>query len=154
MRTLAALLLAAASTTFAAVPDRIAAEYQLTNSGLTIGRVTESYVRKGDTYEILSVSRSEGILKVLYDEQITMQSSGRVGPDGLKPLRFEERRAREPKRDVNATFDWERGLMHSRYRGEASEQPLPPDTQDRISMMYQFMNLKPGSPSAPVGPTG
>src|SRR4249920_3565564 len=103
MKTLAALLFAA-STTVAAVPDRIAAEYRLTN-----GRVTESYVRKGDSYEILSVSRSEGILKVLYDEQITLQSSGRVGEAGLRPLQFEERRARDPKRDVSATFDWERG---------------------------------------------
>jgi hypothetical protein len=145
MKTLAALLLlAAAPTALSAVPDRIAAEYQLTNSGLTIGHVTESYVRKGDTYEILSVSRSEGLLKVLYDEQITLQSSGRVGPEGLKPLRFEERRTREPKRDVSATFDWDRGVMNSRYRGEATEQPLPPGTQDRISMMYQFMYARAG----------
>jgi hypothetical protein len=142
MNTIAALLVAAASTAVAAVPDRIAAEYQLTSGGLTIGHVTESYARKGDTYEILSVSRAEGILKVLYDEQITLQSSGRVGEAGLKPLQFDERRTREPKRDVSATFDWGRGVMRSRYRGEVSEHPLPADTQDRLSMMYQFMHAK------------
>ena len=141
MRLLAACLLAA-STTAWAMPSRIHAEYQLTNSGLTIGRVKESYVRKGDTYEIQSVSRSEGVLKLLYDETITLQSSGRVVEDGLQPLQFEERRTREPKRDVSATFDWQRGLMHSRFRGEASQHPLPPATQDRISMMYQFMYVK------------
>jgi DUF971 family protein len=43
---------------------------------------------------------------------------------------------------VNATFDWEHGVMQSRYRGEVSEQPLPPGTQDRISMMYQFMHSR------------
>ena len=139
---LAALFLLALSTAAAALPSRIAAEYQLTNRGLTIGRVTESYVRKGDTYEIHSVSRSEGVLKIFYDEQITLQSSGRVDEEGLKPLRFDERRTREPKRDVNATFDWERGVMRSRFRGEVSEHPLPPATQDRISMMYQFMHAK------------
>lgn len=142
MKTLAALLLLSAPLLAAAMPTRIAAEYQLTNRGLTIGRVTESFVRTDRTYEIQSVSRSEGPLKLFYDEQITLQSSGQVNEAGLRPLQFEERRTREPKRDVSASFDWERGVMHSRYRGETTEQPLPPATQDRISMMYQFMNVK------------
>jgi hypothetical protein len=126
----------------AAMPTRIAAEYQLTNKGLPIGRVTESFVRTGDTYEIQSVSRADGVLKLLYDEQITLQSTGRVDAQGLKPMQFEERRARDPRRDVNASFDWDKGVMHSRYRGETSEHALPPATQDRISMMYQFMHVK------------
>jgi hypothetical protein len=49
MKTLAALSVAAASTTVAARARPHRREYQLTNGGLTIGRVTESYVRKGDT---------------------------------------------------------------------------------------------------------
>jgi hypothetical protein len=141
MRFLATLLVAFSAAAWA-VPSRISAEYELTNSGLTIGRVNESFVRTGDTYEIRSVSRAEGVLKLLYNEQITLQSSGRVDDQGLKPLKFEERRTREPRRDVSATFDWERGVMHSRFRGEASEHALPPATQDRISMMYQFMHGK------------
>jgi hypothetical protein len=135
------LLLASGSAL--ATPNRITAEYELVNRGLTIGRVHESYVRKGDSYEIQSVSRSEGLLKVLYDEQITLQSTGRVVEQGLRPLQYDEKRARDPKRDVNATFDWERGIMHSRYRGEISQHALPPATQDRISMMYQFMHVTP-----------
>ena len=59
MRALAALLLAFAAAAHAA-PNRITAEYELTNRGLTIGRVHESYVRQGDRYEINSVSRAEG----------------------------------------------------------------------------------------------
>lgn len=144
MRTTAAtLILALAPCLAAALPTRITAEYQLLSRGLAIGRVSESFVRKGGTYEILSVSRSEGVLKVLYDEQITLTSTGRVVEGGLRPLQFEERRVREPRRDVNASFDWERGIMHSRYRGELSQHPLPPATQDRLSMMYQFMHVKP-----------
>ena len=141
MKPLAALLLAAAATgAFAAVPTRITAEYELTNKGLTIGRVHESYVREGDRYQIQSVTRSEGALKLFFDEQITLQSVGRVVEAGLRPQTFEERRTREPRRDVSATFDWERGVMHSRFRGEVTEHALPPATQDRISMMYQFMH--------------
>ncbi|HUP96725.1 MAG TPA: DUF3108 domain-containing protein [Usitatibacter sp.] len=138
-------LLAFVSTSALAIPSEITAEYQLTNRGITIGRVSETFVRKGDSYAISSVSRSEGILKALYDEQITLQSAGRVNAAGLQPLQFDERRTRESKRDVNATFDWERGVMHSRFRGEVSQHALPRETQDRISMMYQFMHLQPRS---------
>jgi hypothetical protein len=140
-RALAALLLATASPAWSA-PARIGAEYQLTNKGVTIGHVTESYRVTGQAYEIRSVSRSEGVLKLLYDETITLVSSGRVDAGGLKPLQFEERRARDSRRDVTATFDWDKGIMHSRYRGEDSEHELPRGTQDRLSMMYQFMHLK------------
>jgi hypothetical protein len=143
MKRFALLLLASLPALAAAIPNRIHAEYELVNNGLTIGRVQESFVRTGDSYEIHSVSRSEGMLKMLYDEQITLQSSGKVNDEGLKPLQFDERRSREPKRDVSATFDWDRGVLQSRYRGEVTRHPLPPATQDRISMMYQFMHVKP-----------
>jgi hypothetical protein len=143
MKRLAALLLASLPILACAIPSRITAEYELVNNGMTIGRVHESFVRTGDNYEIQSVSRSEGMLKMLYDETITLQSSGKVGEQGLKPLQFDERRTKEPKRDVSATFDWERGVLQSRYRGEVTRHALPPATQDRISMMYQFMHVKP-----------
>src|SRR5205085_12376140 len=119
---------------------------QLTNNGITIGRVNESFVRSGDTYTISSVSRSEGILKVLYDEQITMQSAGRVVNGNLQPLKFAEKRARDPQRSIDAVFDWEQGVLQSQFKGETSQVPLPRETQDRISMMYQFMNMDPRRP--------
>ena len=143
MKRLAALLLAGLPALALAIPSRITAEYELTSNGLTIGRVHESFVRNGDSYEIQSTSRSEGMLKILYDEQISLHSSGKVDEEGLKPLQFDEKRTKEPKRDVSATFDWERGTLQSRYRGEAKSVALPPATQDRISMMYQFMFVKP-----------
>jgi hypothetical protein len=140
----AAALILCCSFGASAAPSEIKAEYQLTNNGIVIGRVQESFSRKDDdTYSISSVSRSEGILKLVYDETITLQSSGRVVDKGLQPLRFEERRTRDSKRDVEATFDWERGQLESRFRGETTTLPLPRETQDRISMMYQFMHLKP-----------
>lgn len=142
MRILAALLFGFCAAASAA-PSRISADYELTNRGLTIGRVSESYVRTGDAYEIESVSRSAGVLKAFFDETITLRSAGRVDAQGLKPLEFSERRTREPKRNVSATFDWQRGVMQSRFRGEVSQHALLPATQDRISMMYQFLHVEP-----------
>lgn len=140
MRLLAALLLA--STGALALPNEITAEYQVTNSGVKIGRVNESFTRKGDDYFIQSVTRSEGPLKLIFDDQVTLESTGKVVSTGLKPLRFEQRRAKDSRRDIDATFDWERGVMRSTFRGESSEVPLPGDTQDRLSLMYQFMRAR------------
>jgi hypothetical protein len=137
---LAALLLFGPAAALA-IPSEITAEYLLTSYGVEIGRVNETFTRTGDTYTIQSVTRSEGALKLVYDDQIVLESAGRVDDDGLRPLRFGQHRARDGSRDIAATFDWERGVMHSRFRGKDSDVPLPKQTQDRISMMYQFMNL-------------
>jgi hypothetical protein len=139
-----ALALLASGAAFA-TPSDIAAEYRLSVTGLTIGHVSETYSRKGDTYAIRSVARAEGPLKLFLDDQLTLQSSGRIVATGLQPLAFAQRRSNTTKGAVQATFDWDRGVMHSESGGSRSDVPLPGETQDRISVMYQFMNLKPGS---------
>ena len=141
MNVLASLVLTLAATTASALPNEITAEYQLTNNGLVIGRVTETFVRTGDTYTIQSVTRSDGILKMVYDDQITLQSSGRVIATGLQPLEFGQKRARDASKDIRALFDWDKGVMRSIADGKTEDVPLPKNTQDRISVMYQFMNL-------------
>jgi hypothetical protein len=146
MKTAIAFALALlASGAALATPSDIAAEYRLTFTGFTIGHVSETYSRKGDTYAIRSVARAEGPLKLFLDDQLTLQSSGRIVASGLQPLAFAQHRAKSDKGAVSATFDWDKGVMHSQADDSISEVPLPVETQDRISVMYQFMNLKPGA---------
>lgn len=143
MKTLIALALGlAASGAALATPSDIAAEYNLSFTGITIGHVSETYSRTGDRYAIRSVARAEGPLKMFLDDQLTLSSSGRVVATGLQPLEFEQHRANSSKGAVQATFDWAKGVMISDDEGKRSETPLPEQTQDRISVMYQFMNLK------------
>ena len=142
MKTIAALVLATAANA-APVPAEIKAEYEVTSAGVRIGRVHDSYVRKGDTYAIQSVTRSEGPLKAFLDDQVTLESAGRIVAGNLRPSQFGQRRMKDPSRDVSATFDWERGVIHSSYKGERKEIPLPEATQDRISLLYQLMNVTP-----------
>jgi hypothetical protein len=135
-----ALLLAAAPAW--ALPTDITAQYQLAHKAFgVIGRVDESFQRRGNTYTLRSVTRSEGALKVLFDDQVILESSGQVNANGLQPMRFAQRRASSDKHTVGATFDWDRGIMLSTQGEKTKEIPLPPQTQDRISVMYQFMNL-------------
>ena len=135
---LAAALVIAASQAVA-MPNEITAEYEVTNLGIRIGRVHETFHRKGEDYRIHSVTRSEGPLKVFLDDQVTLESSGKIGPEGLKPIHFEQKRAKDSRRDVEAVFDWERGVIRTTFRGERNVLPLPKDTQDRLSLMYQLM---------------
>lgn len=144
MKALAVLLIALAPCAHAAAPTEVAAEYKLVVNGITGGRVQESYVRKGDEYAIESRSTTEGVVKLLLDETLVYTSSGRVGARGLEPAVFERRQSRDRSRDIRATFDWKNGVMRSDYRGESGEVDLPPGTQDRLSLMYQFMNMQPG----------
>ena len=150
---LAFLVSLLASSAAFALPSDIAAEYRLVIAGgLTIAHVSETYSRTGDQYAIRSVTRSEGPLKLFLDDQLTLQSSGRVVAGGLQPLAFAQHRASTDKGAVQATFDWTRGVMHTQYGDNDKDVPLPDDTQDRISVMYQFMNLKagPGTVTLPM----
>src|SRR4051794_13262704 len=142
---LAAACMATAAAAAAAPPTQITARYDLSHPLLgTIGRVEESFRRHGDEYSIRSVTSSQGALKIVFDEQLVLESDGRVNDQGLQPLRFSQRRAKAGKNDVSATFDWDHRIMRSSKNGEVNEVPLPPQTQDRISVMYQFMNMTAG----------
>jgi hypothetical protein len=144
MRVIALLFALALAVPALALPTEVESVYQISTGGLAIGRVTESYVRKADAYRIESTTRAEGLLKILHDDTVVLRSEGRVVAAGLQPLRFEQRRAGDPSRDVVAAFDWAGSLLRSEYRGEESTHPLPPGTQDRLSVLYQFMNMAPG----------
>jgi Protein of unknown function (DUF3108) len=139
---LASLVLLFVSAAAAAPPGEIAAEYRVTNSGIAIGSIKETFVRKGGRYSIQSVTRSEGILKAILDDQITVESTGRVGADGLQPLEYDEHRLKDPKRDLKCTFDWDKGVMHTLLHGESTDTVLPAGAQDRISVMYQFVHMR------------
>ena len=59
--------------------------------------MSESFVRKGDTYSIQSVTRSEGLLKIFLDDELTSQSSGKVTARGLQPPRRWTSRVSSPR---------------------------------------------------------
>ena len=130
-------------TAAAAQPTQIEAEYVVTtNGGITIGRAKASFNRTGDTYSIKSETRSDGALKVFLDDQFTAESTGRIDAEGLKPLEYTERRAKDNKRDFKSTFNWNNNVVHTVLRDEPSDAWFPPGTQDPLSSYYQFMHMK------------
>ena len=141
MRLLALVLACLLAPAAFAIPTEIEAEYRISTGGITIGRVSETFVRKGNTYRIESTTRTEGVFKLFRDDTVVLSSVGRFGAKGLQPVHFEQKRAGDSSRDIVAEFDWEKSQLRSEYRGEESVHALPAGTQDRLSIMYQFMNM-------------
>ena len=143
MRLLGLLISLVSSLAAASQPTQVESEYLVTaNGGITIGRAKASFTRTGDTYRIRSETRSDGALKVFLDDQFTAESSGRVDKEGLKPLEYTERRAKDNKRDFKSTFNWKNNVVHTVVRDEPSDAWFPPGTQDPLSNYYQFMHMK------------
>ena len=151
MRLLGVIVTLFSSLAAASQPTQIEAQYVVTtNGGITIGRATETFTRTGDAYSIRSETRSDGALKAFLDDQYTVESTGKVDRDGLRPLEYTERRAKDNKRDLKSTFDWKMSVMHTVLRGEPSDYWFPPGTQDRISIMYQFIHMKEFGPTLEI----
>ena len=145
MRLLGFLIALVASLAAASQPTKVDSEYVITAAGgITIGRAKASFARTGDTYSVRSETRSDGALKAFLDDQFTSESSGRVVQDGLKPLEYSERRAKDNKRDFKSTFNWNNNVVHTVVHDEPSDAWFPPGTQDPLSLFYQFMHMKLG----------
>lgn len=59
-------------------------------------------------------------------------SSGRLGPEGLIPVRFVD----TTRSERVATFDWDHHRI--RFSGDLADQPLEPLAQDRLSVILQL----------------
>jgi hypothetical protein len=77
----------------------------------------------------------------MYRQPLRFSSSGQVGRDGLHPAQFEARRGANDAPQVSAEFDWPQGNLVLRHGGKTESASLPSGTQDRLSVMYQFMFL-------------
>ena len=132
-------LAALAAAACHAAPASVSASYNLFRDGLHVATVDESFEANGGKYQIVSASNPAGMLKRLFRTQIRIQSTGAVTPSGLRPQAFEYGRLDDASKNVNAQFDWDAGQLRMAYEGRKETAPLPVNTQDRLSLMYQFM---------------
>jgi hypothetical protein len=64
-----------------------------------------------------------------------------VDDNGLHPRRFEGSRGADDKRRVRADFDWSAHRITLFHDERTESVTLPEGTQDRLSVMYQFLYL-------------
>ncbi|HVL56333.1 MAG TPA: DUF3108 domain-containing protein, partial [Burkholderiaceae bacterium] len=97
-----------------------------------VARVQYTIRHDDDRYELRSITQAAGLTALLYSGVLSQRSVGRLGADGFEPLRYVEQRGNRPERQVE--FDYEQ----RRLDGLRDPVPLPPGTQDRLSMIFQL----------------
>jgi hypothetical protein len=109
----------------------------------SVARLAYRLTREDDRYEIRTEGEAEGLISLFYSGTLSQVSRGRLGPHGLAPQRYVEQRGKRPERSVS--FDQER---HRLLPAGAPPVPLPPGTQDRLSVIYQIGLLARGDPAS------
>lgn len=116
----------------AAPPARLEIEFELQRNGNTMAEVVERLEYGGGAYQLTETWRGKGIYRLL--GRATRTSHGTLGADGPRPVEYvDERSGRDTQR---VHFDWSANTITRRYRGETRTEPVPPDTQDRLSFLF------------------
>ncbi|MDD5057471.1 MAG: DUF3108 domain-containing protein [Sideroxydans sp.] len=141
MRIFLALLLFSFSAALWAeeMPSRIEATYDVLARGIKFAEVREVFIRTDDNYRIESVTKPVAMLALFQPETIVVVSEGEIGNAGLHPLKFSHRRTRDTSKNNAAEFDWDSKELTVNDQSGIRQLPLPADTQDRLSVMYQFV---------------
>lgn len=136
---LSGALLALVSAAVLAQPSSVELHYDVTLNGARIAAVGERFEIRGNAYHVESESRAVGLLALVQKNPLRLVSSGTVTAGGLRPDRFDGARGANDARRVAAEFDWTGARLTLFHDGRTDEMALPPGTQDRLSVMYQFM---------------
>lgn len=131
----------AAASAFAA-PKSIKVTYGGYMNGMAIGVITEHFDVEGAAYRISSETRPIGLAAFVQRQPLRFSSRGHVTREGLRPVHFEARRNPGEAPQVTADFDWSLSQLTLRHSGKVESFPLSPGTQDRLSIMYQFMFMR------------
>jgi len=140
LQALAWLMLCATAPALAAPPGSVQATYDVYKSGLQV-EIKETYTRDKDRYTLSSVWTPVGLLAMLKPEKILIDSSGLIGKQGLQPLLLDHRRELDESKNSRAEFDWNNKQLTLIHQAQRKVVALPAGTQDRLSVMYQFMFL-------------
>jgi hypothetical protein len=125
-----------------ALPPSIAIDYQLTSS-FADGRATYRWEREGDNYRISGEAQAEGFFTLFLEGQILQEARGTVGPTGLRPDRFSERKPNAAEEGLS--FDWPGGKVTFERKGESRTTPLTDNTVDWLSMIFQLAHMPPAA---------
>ena len=122
-----------------AAPQTVTASYDVRLNGMSVAVVNERYEARDDTYRLVSSSEPIGLFALVKKLAVRFTSTGEVTDQGLRPRQFEGRRATGETPEVTAEFDWAASRLALTHKGKNETVALPPGTQDRLSVMYQFM---------------
>ena len=112
-------------------PARVDLEYDLMRNGSKMAEVVERLEHGNGTYQLTETWKGRGVYALLGRAKRT--SEGNLGADGPRPREYvDERSGRDTQR---VSFDWSANTITRRYKGATRTEPVPADTQDRLSFL-------------------
>ena len=105
-----------------------------------IGYVDVFYTREDDRYSLEFMSDNIGLAN-LYLNQLYQKSSGLITKSGLQPITYQYKYGEVIHREV--TFDWQQNTVEINNHKRIKTKDLPPQTQDQLSVLFNFMFLDP-----------
>lgn len=114
------------------------------DGGMPVGQVVQTWEAGPEAYRIISEAETSGLVELFRPQRLRYLSEGSITREGLRPDSFLMSRTRRGQTEVaEARFDWDaRHLAFGLVRQPRSA-PLPPDAQDFMSFIYQFVLLPP-----------
>jgi hypothetical protein len=118
-------------------PARVEIEYELLRNGRTMAEVVERLEHANGAYSLTETWRGKGMYALLGRAKRT--SAGALTAEGPRPHEYvDERSGRDTQR---VSFDWKANTITRRYKGATRTEPVPPDTQDRLSFLFALSFL-------------
>lgn len=112
--------------------------------GNKVGQTKMYFQSKEDgTYFLESESEARGIASLFISGKLIQRSEGMVTEYGLRPSSFLYQFGDRAGKTQRAIFDWESRKLKLETSKGLQTFPLPKDTQDLMSFMYQFMFVPP-----------
>lgn len=109
-------------------------------SNFRVGEAIHTLEIENGRYMLKALTRTVGLVRLFKSYELNQYSNGSYGKYGLQPELFTDQRKDRLGTQQNVVE-----LDHTEQRARFSrggEVPLPPDTQDILSIMYQFPPLK------------
>jgi len=131
-------------------PRAVKATYNGYMNGMAVGVMSEVFETSDQGYRIISETKPLGLAVFVQRQPLRFESRGQMSRRGLKPTHFEARRNAADPPQVAADFDWVSGQLTLKHAGKVESLPLAAGTQDRLSVMYQFMFMGLGTSSSAV----
>src|SRR5210317_519750 len=105
-----------------------------------IGYVDIFYTREDDRYSLEFFSDNIGLAN-LYLNQLYQKSSGLITKSGLQPITYQYKYGESIHREV--TIDWQQNKAVINNQKRIKTTDLPPETQDQLSVLFNFLFLDP-----------
>lgn len=136
-----AIALSLAAAAHAAPPPRVEIDYQVLHNGGPLAEVRHVLEHDGARYRLTETWEGSGLLALLGEVRRT--SRGRVTPEGLRPLEYQDQRPR--RKTAHARFSWDERTLTLEFRDGPQTRPMPPHAQDRLSFLFAPAFRAPGS---------